>query len=128
MPATNSFDYAIVRVVPHVERQEFINVGVILFCRTLRFLAAKIELDKQRLAALSPQFDQEQVLAHLNLIPRICAGDPDHPIGRLAPAERFHWLITPRSTCIQISDVHTGLCDDPAVALEHLLNSMVRQD
>lgn len=126
MPATNSFDYAVVRVVPYVEREEFINVGVILFCRTQRFLAAKIELDEQRLAAMAPQLDSEKVRHHLELIPRICSGDASHPIGQLPPAERFHWLVTPRSTSIQVSGVHTGLCTDPAEALEHLMQAMVR--
>ncbi len=126
MPTTNSFDYAVVRVVPYVEREEFINVGVILFCRTQRFLAAKIELDEQRLAAMAPQLDPEKVRHHLELIPRICGGDASHPIGQLAPAERFHWLVTPRSTSIQVSGVHTGLCTDPAEALEHLMQAMVR--
>ena len=124
MPTLNSFDYAIVRVVPNVEREEFINVGVILFCRTQRFLEAQIELDTDRLLALAPQIDIVKVQNHLALIPRICAGD-DSPIGRLSQAERFHWLVTPRSTTIQVSPVHTGLCSDPKRALEQLVRSLV---
>lgn len=125
MPTPSSFDYAIVRVVPHVEREEFINVGIILFCRTQRFLGARIELDKERLKALAPHLDVAEVQAHLDLIPRIAAGD-DSPIGRLSQPERFHWLVTPRSTIIQISPVHTGLCTDPNKSLEHLMETMVR--
>jgi hypothetical protein len=125
MHTLSSFDYAIVRLVPQVEREEFINVGVILFCRTRRFLAAKIELDDARLAALAPELDGDKVRAHLNLIPTICAGG-DGPIGRLSQAERFHWLITPRSSSVQVSPVHCGLCTDPAAALERLVAAMVR--
>jgi hypothetical protein len=125
MPTLSSFDYAVVRLTPNVEREEFINVGVILFCRTRRFLGARIELNRQRLAALAPHFDVAKAQEHLNLILRICEGGDD-PIGRLSQAERFHWLTTPRSTVIQVSPVHTGLCSDPAVALDHLLEAMVR--
>lgn len=128
MPASSSFDYAIVRVVPHVEREEFINVGVILFCRTRRFLDACIEIDPARLRALAPRLNPAQVTTHLNLIPKICAGDPTHPIGRLSQAERFHWLVTPRSTSVQVSPVHSGICTDPAKALQQLMNEMVRLD
>lgn len=124
MPTLSPFDYAIVRVVPFVERGEYINVGVILFCRTKRFLAAQIELDEQRLLALAPRFEVEKVRAHLELIPKICRGAG--PIGRLSQAERFHWLVTPRSTTIQVSPVHAGLCSDPEAVLEHLLATMVR--
>jgi hypothetical protein len=124
MPTLSSFDYAIVRVVPHVEREEFINVGVILFCRTQRFLEAQIELDCDRLTALAPQIDLAMVPDHLALIPRTCAGD-DSAIGRLSQPERFHWLVTPRSTTIQVSPVHSGLCSNPKQALEHLVRSLV---
>ncbi|RME99977.1 MAG: DUF3037 domain-containing protein [Chloroflexi bacterium] len=128
MPASSSFDYAIVRVVPHVEREEFINVGVILFCRTRRFLDACIEVDPARLRALAPRLNPAQVSAHLSLIPQICAGTPNHPIGRLSQAERFHWLVTPRSTSVQVSPVHCGICTDPAAALNQLMDEMVRLD
>jgi hypothetical protein len=127
MPALSSFDYAIVRVVPYVEREEFINVGVILFCRTLRFLDARIELDTKRLAAFSPHADVAMVQTHLDLIPCICAGGADAgPLGQLSQAERFHWLVSPRSTTIQVSPVHCGLCVDPQVALDNLFEKMVR--
>ncbi|MCB0209818.1 MAG: DUF3037 domain-containing protein [Anaerolineae bacterium] len=125
MPAPSSFDYAVIRIVPHVERGEFINVGIILFCRTRRFLGAIVELNRQRLAALAPHFDIDKAAAHLELIPHIAEGNSS-PIGRLDQAERFHWLVTPRSTSIQVSEVHTGLCYDPQSALEHLIEKMVR--
>ena len=123
MPVT-SFDYAIVRVVPCVDREEFVNVGVILFCREQRFLEARIALDKTRLAAFCPAVDIDEIERHLNLIPRICAGDSG-PVGQLSQPERFHWLVNPRSTSIQISPVHTGVCDDPAATLNHLMETMV---
>jgi hypothetical protein len=126
MPTISSFDYAIIRVVPHVEREEFINAGVILFCRTQRFLAAEIALDVPRLRALAPAADVDCISANLNLIPRICAGDAEHPIGRLDQAERFHWLVTPRSTSVQVSAVHTGICTQPAETLAHLLQTVVK--
>ena len=125
MPTLSSFDYAVVRVAPRVEREEFINVGVILYCRTQRILEARIELNVDRLMALAPRIDVDDVQTHLDLIPRICAGD-DSPIGQLSQAERFHWLVTPRSTTIQISPVHTGLCTNPVTALENLVRSLVR--
>lgn len=126
MSAKSSFDYALIRLVPYVEREEFINVGAILFCRTQRFLAARIELDRARLAALAPTLDPDDVQADLDLIPAICDGAG--PIGQLSQAERFHWLVAPRSTVIQVSPVHCGLCLDPAAALEGLVKRMVRVD
>jgi len=128
MPAPSAFDYAIVRVVPRVERGEFINAGVILFCRTRRFLGARLELDPRRLAALDPDLDPALVQPHLDSIARIAAGGPAAgPIGALSPSERFHWLVAPRSTIIQTSPVHAGLCDDPNAALDHLLRTMVHR-
>ncbi len=126
MPGRSSFDYAIVRVVPYVERGEFLNAGVILFCRTRRFLAARIALDTRRLAALAPDFDAALVREYLDLIPRICAGGADAgPIGELSQSERFHWLVAPRSTAIQVSPVHCGSCTDPRAALDELFGKMV---
>jgi hypothetical protein len=122
MPTLNTYEYTYVRVVPRVELEEFLNVGVILFCRTRRFLAARIVFDPQRLAALAPDLDIATVQAHLDLIPRICAGEG--PIGQLGQAEAFHWLVHPRSTIIQTSPVRAGLCADPAIALEHLVATM----
>jgi hypothetical protein len=123
----SSFDYAIVRVVPRVERGEFINAGVILFCLTSRFLEAKVELDEQRLLMLAPEVDVELVRSHLEAIPRICAGGrAAGPIGQLPQKERWHWLVAPRSTILQTSPVHSGLCEDPARSLEHLMDTLVR--
>lgn len=120
-----SYDYAVLRVLPRVERGECINAGVILFCRTKRFLAARMELDRARLAALAPPgFDVDKVEAALATIPAICAGEG--PIGALPQADRFHWIVSPHSTVVQASPVHCGRCTDPAAALEHLMNVMVR--
>ncbi|MHB1005454.1 MAG: DUF3037 domain-containing protein [Chloroflexota bacterium] len=126
MPAPHSYDYALVRVVPRVERGEFVNVGVILFCRTERFLAAAVKMDRVCLRALAPELDLAEVERYLATIPLICAGVPGAgPIGRLALAERFHWLVSPRSTIIQPSPVHSGLCVDPAAALNALTREFV---
>lgn len=127
MRDNSTYSYAIIRVVPRVEREEFINVGVIVSCPTKAFLEARIELDEQRLMAMSPTFDIEFIRAHLATIPAICeGGEQAGPIGRLSQRERFHWLVSPRSTIIQTSPVHTGRCDDPTLVLERLLNTMVR--
>lgn len=126
MPAPSSFDYGIVRVVPRVEREECINAGVILFCLEQRFLQARVHADERRLLALWPEIDVELVRQHLEAIPRICAGGPDGgPIGKLSLRERFHWLVAPRSTIIQVSPVHTGLCETPELALDKLFERMV---
>ena len=123
------YDYAIVRVVPRVERQEFINTGVILSCQTKDFLEARIELDEKRLWALAPDVDLQMVRDNLESIPLICLGGPQAgAIGMLSQRERFHWLVAPRSTIIQTSAVHTGRSADPKAALEHLLSTMVRTD
>lgn len=127
MSIRSAFDYTIIRVVPRVERGEFINAGVILFCRAHRFLGAGIELDRPRLAALAPHLDMDAIQQHLDLIPLICAGgSAAGPIGQLPIFERFHWLVAPRSTIIQPSPPHSGLCSDAAATLDHLLNVMVR--
>ena len=124
----HTYDYAIIRVVPRVEREEFINVGVIVSCPARRFLEARIELDEQRLMALDSTVDIESIRTHLATIPAICSGgESAGPIGRLSQRERFHWLVAPRSTIIQMSPAHTGCCKDPAAVLEHLLDTMVRQ-
>jgi len=126
--AASSYDYAVVRVVPRVERGEFINAGVILSCPERDFLDAKIELDEARLLTLDEGVDLDAVRANLAAIPKLCAGGPSlGPIGRLPMRERFHWLVAPRSTMIQTSAVHTGRCTDPARELEHLMSTMVRR-
>jgi hypothetical protein len=123
------YDYAIFRVVPRVEREEFVNVGVIVSCPAKDFLEARIELDEQRLRALDAALDIESIRTHLATIPSICAGGPQAgPIGQLSQRERFHWLVAPRSTTIQPSPVHTGWCENPTEVLEHLLDTMVRPD
>ncbi len=127
MPTHNSYDYAVVRVVPRVERGEFINVGIILWCPSQGYLGARIELDEQRLRALDADVSIDAVRSHLASIPLVCAGGPDAgPIGLLSPRERFDWLVAPRSTIIQVSPVHTGRCTEVSATLEHLLNVMVR--
>lgn len=126
MPELVSFDYAIIRVVPRVERGELLNAGVLLFCLQRDFLAAKVEVNAPRLLALWPETDVELVRQHLEAIPRICAGSPEGgPIARLSLRERFHWLVAPRSTIIQVSPVHAGLCESPERALDELFRQMV---
>ena len=128
MPAEHTYDYAIIRVVPRVQRGEMINVGVILSCADLDFLDARIEADEARLLALDRTIDLEAVRAHLATIPAICKGGPEAgPIGELPARGRFRWLVSPRSTIIQMSPVHTGRTHDPEAALERLLDTMVRQ-
>jgi DUF3037 family protein len=122
-----AYDYAIIRVVPRVEREEFVNVGVIVSCPERGFLEARIEVDERRLTALDLTLDLETIRAHLAAIPAICAGgESAGPIGQLSQRERFRWLVAPRSTAIQTSPVHTGYCENPAVVLEHLLDTVVR--
>lgn len=128
MHAQHSYDYAVIRVVPRVERQEFINAGVLLWCRGLDFIDARIELDETRLRALDPGVDVEAVRRHLASFAIICAGgDGAGPIGKLPKRERFDWLVAPRSTIIQTSAVHTGRCADTMSTMERLLDTMVRQ-
>jgi hypothetical protein len=126
MPERSVFNYAVIRVVPHVEREEFVNVGVVLFCRSRRFLDARIRLGRARLAAISPELDIAMIQAQLDLIPRICAGGKDAgPIGELSGEERFRWITSPRSTCVQFSPVHAGLTDDPRAALDDLSDKLL---
>ena len=128
MPGREDFQYAIVRAVPRVERGETLNVGVVLFSRRHRFLAARTELDETALRALAPDCDGAQVRLQLETIERIAAGDPaGGPIAALEASERFHWLTAPASTIVQASAVHTGLTEDPAAELEHLFAKLVRR-
>ncbi len=127
MPELFTFDYAVIRVVPRVERGEFLNVGVILSCRAKQFLEARFDVLEARLMALDATLDLTEVYKHLESFQKICAGGPEAgPIGRLSPRERFDWLVAPRSTIIQTSPVHTGLCSDAEAEIEHLLDVMVR--
>ena len=126
MPDKFRYDYAVIRVVPKVDREEFINAGVILSCPDLSFLEARIELDEARLLALDPNVDLDLVRKHLASIPIICRGGAAAgSIGQLPQRRRFEWLVAPRSTIIQTSPVHTGRCGDPAAALDHLVAKMV---
>ena len=127
MPAESTYDYAIVRVVPRVERGELINVGVILSCPDVSFLEARIALDPSRLLALDATLDVEATRANLDTIPVVCRGGTEAgPIGELPQRSRFHWLVSPRSTIIQFSPVHTGRTSDPEAALQRLVDTMVR--
>jgi len=124
--ALNSYDYALIRVVPSVERGECLNVGVLLFCRTQRFLGVRIHLDQARLLALSPDLDLATVQQELDDIVQICEGGPQaESMGQMSQSERFHWLVSPSSTVIQTSPVHTGLSSNPEAALEQLFKTMV---
>ena len=120
------FEYAVLRVVPRVERGEFINAGVVLYCQADGFLGARVHLDADRLLALDPAIDLEAVRAHLEAVRSVCAGGHEAgSVGRLPLGERFGWLVAPRSTVMQPSPVHTGLTDDPEAELERLLSRMV---
>ena len=126
MPGGSPFSYAVYRVVPRVERGERMNVGVVVFSRPLGYLAAKTGLDEERLRALWPELDPEAVRPHLRALERIAAGDPEAgPIARLDETARFHWLVSPSSTIIQPSAVHTGLCGDPEGELAKLFRALV---
>ena len=126
MHVPNSYDYALIRLVPSVERGECLNTGVILFCRTLGFLGARIHLNATRALALSPDLDLAVIQQQLNTMLLICKGGPEAgDLGKMSQSERFQWLVSPRSTIIQISPVHEGVGDDPEAALEHLLKTMV---
>jgi len=124
--ATHSYDYAIIRVVPCVERGEFINAGVILHCTERAFLKSVVHVDERRLLALWPDLDLDLIRQHLDAFPKICAGDLDAgPIARLSHKERFHWLVAPRSTTIQVSPVHSGMSDAPQTTLDELFRRLV---
>jgi hypothetical protein len=126
VPGGEPFQYAVVRIVPRVERGECMNAGVVMFCRPRRFLAARMALDEARLAAFAPELSVDDTRAHLEAIERIAAGEPTAgAIARLDQSERFHWLVAPSSTIIQPSPVHTGLCEDPEETLAHLVDSLV---
>jgi hypothetical protein len=115
-----------VRVVPHVEREEFVNAGVVLFCDELDFLAARIALDLERLAAIAPGAEVAVVRRHLDAIPVVCAGGPGAgPLGELSVRERWRWLVAPRSTIVQTSPAHSGLCGDPRHELDRLMARLV---
>jgi hypothetical protein len=123
---SDAFSYAVLRLVPRVERGERVNVGVIVFCRPRAYLGARTALDERRLAALWPELDAGVVRPQLEAIERIAAGDPAAgPIARLDETARFHWLVAPASTMVQPSPVHTGICEDPAAQLDRLFEALV---
>lgn len=120
------FEYALLRVVPRVEREEFINGGVVLHCQDENFLDARLHLDRNRLQALDPTANYEAILSHLETARLVCAGGTEAgSIGLLPPVQRFGWLVAPRSTIVQTSPIHTGFTKDPGKALDRLLNAMV---
>jgi hypothetical protein len=128
VPALCTYDYAVVRVVPHVERGEFVNAGVIVACVAQGFLKALVELDEARVQALDATADLEAIRSALQAIPTVCAGGAAAgPIGRLSLRERFDWLVAPRSTSIQMSPVHVGQSADLDGALQRLMEKMVRR-
>jgi hypothetical protein len=129
VPDNYSFDYAVVRVAPRVDREEFVNAGVIVICAEQRFLDARIHIDEPRLRALWPSLDLALVRQHLEAIPRIVAGDESAgAIAKLSQKERFHWLTSPRSTIIQVSPVRTGITSDPAAVIERLTQQLLLTD
>ena len=126
MQDNHLFEYAVIRVVPRVEREEFLNVGVILYCPKQKFLQTLFTLDEQRLRSLSPNLDIHEVEAHLRAFEQIALGGPNAgPIGQLDIASRFRWLTATRSTVLQTSKVHPGFCTNPAAALQKLYNRLV---
>ncbi len=127
IPDHDTYDYAVIRVVPRVEREEFVNVGAIVSCPSRGFLEARIEFDPARVLALDPAADIESIRAHLDSIPVLCrGGEAAGAIGKMTPRERFRWLTSPRSTVIQFSAAHTGRCEDPDALLARLVEKMVR--
>jgi hypothetical protein len=127
MQGKHLFEYAIIRVVPRVEREEFLNVGVILYCADKNFLRIKFELHKERLFAFSNELDIEELEKRLFAFEQICKGaDEGGPIGKLPVASRFRWLTATRSTVVQTSPVHPGLCTDAAETLEKLYTELVK--
>jgi hypothetical protein len=127
-PEPEPFQYAVIRVVPRIEREEFINAGVVVFCRTRSYLEARTGLRRARLHALAPDADAEAIEAQLAAIERVAAGHPEAgPIAALPQSERFHWLAAPSSTILQSSQIHSGLCDAPERVLDALFAKLVRR-
>jgi hypothetical protein len=127
VPSHGAYDYSVIRVVPDVAREEFLNAGVVLFAKTQRALLSRIALDEERLLALAPGADVPAIRSHLESIERICAGGPAAgPHAGLSASERFHWLTAPRSTVIQLSPVHSGICDDPVAEADRLFTRLIQ--
>lgn len=128
MQENHLFEYAVIRVVPHVEREEFLNVGIVLYCPSQKFLKTRFELNEERLRILCDKLDIEELKDHITSFDRIGAGDNDSgPIGKLPIAERFRWLTATRSTILQTSQVHPGLCTDAGEMLAHLYVQLVKK-
>jgi hypothetical protein len=128
MPENYLFEYAVIRVVPHVEREEFLNVGIILYCSGQKFLKALYELDEARLRVFCDKLDLNELKEHVSSFDKICRGGKDAgPIGKLSMPERFRWLTAERSTMLQSSKVHPGLCTDAAEMLERLFTQLVKK-
>lgn len=126
MPVPSSFDYAVIRVVPRVELEEFVNAGVVVFCLERRFLEVRVRCDERRMLALWPELDIARVRHQMEAFERVARGDATAgPIARMPQRERFHWLVAPRSTMIQVSPVHTGISDTPEQVVGELLERMV---
>lgn len=126
MAASDPFTYAILRVVPSVERGERLNVGVVLFCRQRGFLGLRFALDGERLRALAPSLRADEVLSHLQALERVAAGAPGAGgVAALPQSDRFGWLAAPSSTIVQPSETHTGLCEEPAATLDSLFARLV---
>lgn len=126
MQGQQLFEYAVIRIMPRVEREEFMNVGVVLYCSSKKFLRAKFILDKDKVTSFSPEIDIEEICEYLTAFERICEGHKDGgPIAKLPLPERFRWLTATRSTVVQTSKVHPGFCSDPAEMLERLYEQMV---
>jgi len=120
------FSYAVLRVVPDIEREEFVNAGLVLFCRSRRYLRARTSLDVDRLRTLRPDADAAALLAQLALVEQIAAGKVDSgPLAEMSQSERFHWLTTPRSTVVQPGPIHGGMADDPDATFDHLYTTLV---
>ena len=126
MSVNDQYEYAVIRIVPQVEREEFLNVGVVLFCSKRKFLRCRYNLNVARVSAVFPELDLAEIQEHLHSFERICHGEADSgPIGRLVPAERFRWLTATRSTVLQTSKVHPGLCGDPDTMLDRIFQQQV---
>lgn len=125
-PSRSPFSYAVLRIVPDIEREEFVNAGLVLFCRSRRYLRARTALDAARLRALRPNADVDALRGQLGLIERIAAGEVrSGPLAGMSQSERFHWLTTPRSTAVQPGPIHGGMADDPDATFEHLYTTLV---
>ncbi len=125
MPDKKVFEYALIRVVPRIEREEFINVGVILFCKSTRYLACTWAINEPRLSAFAPDLDLEEVRSHLEAFERIAAGEKSGgTLALLDASSRFRWLTATRSTIVQTSKVHPGLCSEPEQSLHRLFASL----